>query len=129
MKRRILIISPQQKLITGFITNNNFKIPSNLSFYQMRLTSKDPDEFKIKNIHNILLSLDNLNTYSGIIMIFPKNNTIQNNSEDYERLNDRLRNAGIKFGAVLMILNPDGILTASAMRQNFESYLYEVSKF
>ncbi|MCX6188979.1 MAG: hypothetical protein NTW54_05170, partial [Bacteroidetes bacterium] len=107
MKKRILLMSQSEELITNFIDNNLKKetVPKNLTFFQMMLKSENPEEFKIKNIHNILLSLDDLNSYSGLIILY----TIpygQPYNEDLTILNERLKNAGIRFVASIMVLHP-----------------------
>jgi hypothetical protein len=124
-EKKILILSPEQKLLNPFIENTltKQKLPDNLKFLQMAFISHNPaTSATLKHIHRMLFSLTDFNSYSGLIILYPiKDATFKFDMEDLNNFNTQLFNAGMNNGAVALNIDESGILnpTITEMINNY----------
>lgn len=124
LTRQVLLVSPNPDLISLFVNNTleKLELPNDIKFLQMAYVSTDPEAATLKNIHRMLFSLKEFNSYSGIIILYPANNEIfKNDPDDFFTLNNLLIKAGLKKGA-MTVYTLDGILN-DTMNFNLLGYL------
>lgn len=124
--KKFLIVSVDQKLIDPFIkkTLSKLRLPNDLKFLQMTLIGTNPElSYTVKNIHRTILSLKDLDTYLGVIILYPANNpTFSYDPGDPIFLNEILVKGGLKQGASILMADTSGEFNENIKRA-IENYI------